>query len=626
MSTLLELTRTAVSGHDLISIENALVAGYCNVHNLHPAEDTPVGDAAAAGRNETELGVLFQDADDWTLDAIVMAFETLVPADEAKRYGEVFTPEVITSFMAAQAADRAIEAGFDLREATVIDPAAGCGALLVAALRELVARTGEDACDVAARLTGIDISADSIRRAHILIGLTCLTLGDTATPKPRLVVADTLTTDLDAALDGRQEHTIVLGNPPYVRFQDLDEEKRDRLRTRWHVCDKGNFNLYFPFFEVAEQVAVEGGIIAYITPNGFFTSLSGRALRTWMTDHDWLDDIVDFRHHRVFAAMTYTAITFATRRTPRTRRQIGYIDVAGTDGLEHLDDTWRRTGVNRIDSAHLGGHAWRLVGPAAAAHIDAITHTGRPLGDVAVIRYGLATLRDRLYTLDGTRSDDGSYLKTYKGKTYTIEAGLTRRCVKVSGIMDADALAAAKTRVIYPYRIDDGVATILDETHLAETYPEAYAYLCAIRGELAQRDNGRKTYPAWYAYGRSQSLVPIEDKLLTPLYADKPRFLRHTSPTDLFINGCSVSPGPDTDMETLSWVLNSGVCHYYIESTANSISNGFYAYQKSQLSGLGIPQLTETQRRRLRNATDAGDIDDLLAAIYGITLPKAYRR
>ena len=34
-----------------------------------------------------------------------------------------------------------------------------------------------------------------------------------------------------------------------------------------------------------------------------------------------------------------------------------------------------------------------------------------------------------------------------------------------------------------------------------------YAYLKEHKSELAKRDKGKKTYPAWYAYGRSQSVA-----------------------------------------------------------------------------------------------------------------------
>ena len=278
MPSLLDLVAGAHDDHDLLALEHALVAGYCDHHRLRPTPGT--ASAACVAAADPQLVLQLADADAWSLDALVTAFETLVPAAEAAAYGAVFTPEPITAFMAREACDRAVESGFDLAAATVVDPAVGCGALLVAILRELVARTGQAPHQVASRFTGLDVSPDSLRRAGLLLQLACLSLGDPAAPDPRLRAGDALTGEHPDA----HTYTIVIGNPPYVRYQRLPEAQRAALAGKWRTCGPGNFNLYFPFFELAHTLAAPGGVLALITPNGYFTSLSGAPVRTWMTE------------------------------------------------------------------------------------------------------------------------------------------------------------------------------------------------------------------------------------------------------------------------------------------------------------------------------------------------------
>lgn len=133
----LSVTATAAllaDGATLRDTEAALVQRFAHHHGLTPApggvvhrltSDVSPGIAAAF---EALAGV-----DDLSLDELVMAFETLVPAPEAKAFGAVFTPEAITSFMAREALARLVALGVPLATATVVDPAVGCGALLVAA-------------------------------------------------------------------------------------------------------------------------------------------------------------------------------------------------------------------------------------------------------------------------------------------------------------------------------------------------------------------------------------------------------------------------------------------------------------------------------------------------------------
>lgn len=621
MPDLLTLVPLALNDYDLTEVETALVQLYTRRHELVPVTGGAVAAALTAPANP-EVVELLAAADEWSLDSLVTAFELLVPADEAQLFGAVFTPEAITTFMARELCDRASQSGRDLTVLEVADPAVGCGALLLAVLREVVNRTGADAAAVASRFHGFDVSSHSLHRAQILLEIACLELGSQSLPQPRLVLGDALM--LEENVDGFAD--LLIANPPYVRFQHLPLERREQLSERFATCGPGNFNLYFPFFEISHRMLKPGGLSALITPNGFFTSMSGKPVRRWMCETAFLDDVFDFGTHRVFRAMTYTAVLFGTRRTAPLEEYagFGYVTGAGLADLPEAGESWTDAPQHPDPT---GSGNWRLVAPAVRAAITTIAEAGTKLSDVADIRFGLATCRDKLYMLDGTRTATGNFVKTYNGVQYEVEPGLTRRCIKVSGTQSVEELDDAQTRILYPYSLTDGSAVILGEDQLAREFPHAYTYLRAIREELERRDNGRKTYAAWYAYARTQGLVPGAPRLLTPLYAGTPRFLLDTHEDGLFINGCSVTvkdTAPDgVDLEALGWLLNSAVCRFFIETTSVAISNGFFAYQKKQLGALGVLALTEEDRAVLRSATAAGR-DKKLAELYGVTLPAEY--
>ena len=630
----LAVTATAAllaGGVTLRDTEAALVQRFCRQHGLTPAPGGVVHELTSdASPGAATAFAALEGVGNLSLDELVMAFETLVPAPEAKAFGAVFTPEAITSFMAREALARLVALGVPLASATVVDPAVGCAALLVAALRAITTATGQRPGAVASRLYGTDISPESVHRARILLALTALYLGDPDEPDltATIVVADALSANW-AALFGRAVFSLVLGNPPYVRYQQLAPEQRAALAARWQSCGRGNFNLYFPFFEVAASLAdPAGSVVAYITPNNFATSLSGGRLRAWLSRTAFLDDVLDFGHHRVFEAMTYTAISFGSRFTGRAPVSFGYTTVAGLAALGALPGAWAAGAVAEAYAA-LGGAPWRLVGRDDAVAVEALAGAGTPLSSLADVRYGIATCRDKLYLLTGKMDSDGNYVKAHGQVVYAIEPGITRRCTKVSGLTNQVALAADTTRVLYPYLLADGKATVLAEDALAAQFPGAYAYLLAIRGQLAARDLGRKVYPAWYAYARTQSLAPSGAKLLTPLYAASPRFLRDADPQALFMNGCAVTVRPGApawvSLDLLSLILNSGLCRYFIESTSTSITGGFFAYQKSHLGALGIVRIDADALAGLV-LLSPGAQDDALAAAYHVQLPGRYRR
>ncbi|MEZ4908238.1 MAG: Eco57I restriction-modification methylase domain-containing protein [Saprospiraceae bacterium] len=108
----------------------------------------------------------------------------------------------------------------------------------------------------------------------------------------------------------KKKFEIIVGNPPYVKFQDLSDENRLYLINNWESIENGTFNLYFAFFELGHKLLTRNGKLGYITPNNYFTSLAGVSLRQYFLQNKCVTRIVDFRHKKVFDAQTYTAITF----------------------------------------------------------------------------------------------------------------------------------------------------------------------------------------------------------------------------------------------------------------------------------------------------------------------------
>jgi adenine-specific DNA methylase len=120
-----------------------------------------------------------------------------------KARGAFFTPDGITMHLAEWA----------LREATdlVMEPSAGEAAFLVAAVRRL-----RDLGNEAPEVHGVEIHRASARVASQLI--------EEAGGVPKIKVSDFFLTDPAA------RYSAVIGNPPFVRYQDFAGESRDRAR------------------------------------------------------------------------------------------------------------------------------------------------------------------------------------------------------------------------------------------------------------------------------------------------------------------------------------------------------------------------------------------------------------
>lgn len=562
--------------------------------------------------------LLMDEVETKNITDFVNLFELLVPHDDKKINGAFFTPKNITDFMVSQTITSASQ--------KVCDPSCGCGAFLIAAAIFISEKFKKDITDVIEEnIYGVDIADYSIRRAKILLSLLSLKSGgDKKDIKFNLKTADSLITDWKKLFPKTEKgFDVVIGNPPYVKFQDLNKELREKLYKDWLTLKIGNYNLYFAFFELGVAIMKTDGALGYITPNNYFTSLAGVPLREYLGSNKLIEKIIDFNHLKLFEAQTYTCITFLRKSEKDFFR---YERVDGYGILNSLN----KLHYSKINFAGLNNKKWRLLRYSDQENIKKIESVGKKLGDIVDIRVGIATCKDSLYFIDGSTLEDGYYYKLYRGKNYQIEKEITQPITKISDFKDQNDLAKNNRRIVFPYRKKDEKVEIVKENELRNLYPRCYEYFVAAKEELAARDKGRIEYLEWYAYARTQGLNFFGKKLLTPTFSSEPRFLLEQDENALFCNGYAIyltdrsnllsKIEQQLNLDTLRKILNSRLMDYYIKRTSVSIEGGYPCYQKNFIELLGIPNFTSDELSFLDQENDGRKIDNFLIEKYDVNI------
>lgn len=98
----------------------------------------------------------------------------------------------------------------------------------------------------------------------------------------------------------------VIGNPPYVRVHNLNEQYEDV--KRYSFCGSGMTDLYIVFYEIGIRMLNENGVLCYITPNSFYNSLAGEQLRGYIKENRNMELLMDLGHYQPFNVTTYTTI------------------------------------------------------------------------------------------------------------------------------------------------------------------------------------------------------------------------------------------------------------------------------------------------------------------------------
>ncbi len=205
----------------------------------------------------------------------------------------------------------------------MLDPACGCGALLLAALDHL-ADGGLSPLRAARLLRGHDRDFGSVIVTRVALLLSATQLGASAAGIQRLASElplqvtqrDVLHQLPDCAAD------CIVANPPYVRAARRGAES-DRIRRDFATA-RGAFDLQVPFIELAVRTVTEGGTIGLLTSSKFLVADYGRRLRRYLHERATLRELIDLTDCRgaEAGALVNQVITIATRKPPRPGHQV----------------------------------------------------------------------------------------------------------------------------------------------------------------------------------------------------------------------------------------------------------------------------------------------------------------
>ena len=401
-----------------------------------------------------------------------------VPDDKAgqrKREGIVYTPDLVTRFLVERtlertlaerfaallakhaendglpkngeaiawrgaapperaASERAFWTGYlaALQGVTVLDPACGAGAFLVAAFDSLAAeyrRTLARLADLgksvdldpfdeilSRNLHGVDLNAESVeitrlslwlkaaRRKHKLPALEAtIMVGDS-------LVGDGAYTrrpfDYETAFPSvfaRGGFDVVLGNPPYVRMEFLKKVKPYFERHFRVAADRTDLCAFF--FERGVALLTPGGRLGYISSSTFFRTGSGEKLRMLLADETAIEAVVDFGDGQIFEGVTtYPAIL--TLRKPDGPNGCGDLSFMKIEGEPPRDLGAAFEGsATPMPRTRLGAGSWHFENDRLAALRAKIVHGRKTLGEVyGPPLYGIKTGLNDAFVIDrGTR-------------------------------------------------------------------------------------------------------------------------------------------------------------------------------------------------------------------------------
>lgn len=595
-------------------VDKLIVSAFIEINDLQLINNRFLRNYSISKRKSAKREKLLQfieivrsEIETFDIEKLIELFEFVISPSDRIINGAIYTPSEIREYIIGQSFRRE---GNRIADAKIADIACGCSGFLYTASKELKRKTGNSYQYIFQnQIFGLDIQEYSVTRSKLLLSLLALSEGeDVEEFHFNLHQGDALTFIWNEHYVDFNGFQIIVGNPPYVCARNLEDTVKENLK-KWAVCASGNPDLYIPFFQIGYENLAENGILGYITMNTFFKSLNGRALRNYFEENKTTIRIIDFGTLQIFKSKsTYTCICFLENS------QQNYIEYYKSTEKEVPTN---RNQYGRINYQNLDAKkGWNLNDNVIISRIEA---TGTPFGEKYKTRHGIATLKNDIYIFKPVAEDD-DYFYLQNGSLYPIEKGICKDILNSNKLSRDINFDTVVEKVLFPYN-DEVKPKALDEDFLREKFPRAFEYLQVKKKILAGRDKGKGKYEKWFAFGRTQSLEKVGNKLFFPKFSDKiPSYLISNDDDLLFYNGQAIIGHSEEEMLLVKKILESRLFWYYIKTTSKPYSSDYYSLNGTYIKNFGIPDFTEDDIDFLINEPNQNIIDAFLEDYYDVQL------
>ncbi len=410
----------------------------------------------------------------------------------------------------------------------------------------------------------------------------------------------------------------IVGNPPYVRIQILNEYKPQEVKyygQEYRAAGKGNYDVYVLFVDRALELIRQNGEIGYIIPSKFTTMDYGMPLRTLISSEKNLRKYVNFGHEQVFrGATTYTCILFLNKES---NAKVEIVTVKDFAQFQRAEDGL----MSEVSGVRLNSGPWSFVSGPRAQMMEKLRNSHTPLGTLCEIFVGLQTSADDVYILDFIEERSRTFLLRSKALQKEVELEKALVHPLLSG-KDIKRYHISKKRqyILFPYSVENEMPKLLPLNEITKFFPLIATYLQSNKRRLASREHSKFDDSQWYRFGRSQNLgIQERPKLAVPRLVERlgvgwdargEYFLDNVD-----VGGVTIKSGVETvTPKYLMAILNSQLMRWYFPLVSTPFRGGFYSANRQYLSPIPIRTLElEKDKDQAQLQAIEDQVDQMLA-------------
>lgn len=365
------------------------------------------------------------------------------------------------------------------------------------------------------------------------------------------------------------KYDLIVGNPPYVRLQNIDSDTRSYIENdaKYKNFLFGSYDLSVTFIIKILDLLREGGIAGLILTRKMFVSAYGKKVCEYLSKNAQVLEIIDFGDNQMFQdKTTYTLVVIFRKKKDSGANTFRYCRVPAQNHIEENELTGLiEENAENYPNNMLSEYPWYFIKSSEKKILNLIMENKMNICDLFEIVQGFRT------------GDNKAFLVECKGK-------YVREYVDGKGIKKG--YLSEKQNIIWPYRKVNSNYELITARELQENNPKGYAHLEKYKKK-------KESFREIHEYSRPQNLYAMDTmKIFVKEMMFGAEFAADEEGNICFGSGYALVPRhtlSGRELRIWAYILSTEIMEYQYRLLGTNLHSGWFRMYKEHLKKVALP-------------------------------------